>query len=234
MPEPVVRAVAGAFASLAAPRLAVRSSSTIEDGPAGSLAGQFDSYLGVRGLPELLNRIHWAWASLWNARAIRALAAHGLSPLEASQAVLVQEMVETRSAGVLVARDAARGADTLLVNAAWGLGEGISLGAVPGDLFWVRRSTGEILATEPGSGAKQIVLDPSGTGTIETLLPPDRSGRLCLSGAELARLAALGRALLGWTRMIRDVEFGFDEDDALVVFQIRPVAADGTGRGPAV
>ncbi len=233
IPGEVVRAVGSSLRGLVCARLAVRSSATVEDGPAGSLAGQFDTYLGVRGLPELLNRIRWAWASLWNARAVRTLSAVGLSPLDASQAVIVQEMIETRSAGVLVSRDAARGADTLLVNAAWGLGEGISQGGIAGDLFWVRRSTGELLASEAGASAKQIVLDPGGTGTVESLLPPDKAGRLCLNGGQLARLAALARALEGAGRAVRDVEFGFAGDDSLIMFQVRPVvpgSADRSGR----
>lgn len=222
VPAEVARAVSSASAALLAQRLAVRSSSTVEDGPAGSLAGLFDTFLGVRGVAELLNRIRWAWASLWNARALRTLCAAGISPIDAGQAVLVQEMIETRAAGVLVSRDAARGADTLLVNAAWGLGEGISQGGISGDLFWVRRSTGELLASEVGSGARRVVLDPAGTGTIEQMLAPDQAGKLCLDGGQVARLAALARSLEKAGRVIREAEFGFSPDGTLVLFQVRP------------
>ncbi len=234
VPAEVARSIATLLSGLLARRLAVRSSATVEDGSAGSLAGLFDTFLGVSGLPELLNRVRWAWASLWNARALRTLAAAGLSPLDAGQAVLIQETVETKAAGVLVARDAGRGADTLLVNSAWGLGEGISQGGVEGDLFWVRRSTGELLTSQIGSYAKQIVLDPRGTGTIEALVPPDRTGRPSLDGGQLARLAALARVLEGSGRAIREVEFGFSDDGTLLVFQVRPahassIAADDAG-----
>ena len=70
LPEEVVRAVREAFERLGAPRLAVRSSATLEDGPIGTLAGMFDTYLGVTGLDDLLDRLRWSWASLWNSRAI--------------------------------------------------------------------------------------------------------------------------------------------------------------------
>src|SRR6185436_18405589 len=135
VPDEVREAVRAAHDELAASRFAVRSSATLEDGPLGSLAGLFDTYLGVTGFDELLDRIRWAWASLWNARALSALASMGLSPLRACQAVLVQEMIETRSAGVLFSRDPAGRPDTMLINAAWGLGEGISQGEVSGDLY---------------------------------------------------------------------------------------------------
>ena len=105
VPDEVRDAIRAAFETLGVGRFAVRSSATIEDGPLGSLAGLFDTYLGVSGFDDLLDRIRWAWASLWNARALAALSSMGLSPLRASQAVLVQEMIETRSAGVLFSRD---------------------------------------------------------------------------------------------------------------------------------
>jgi pyruvate,water dikinase len=146
----------------------------------------------------------------------------GLSPLEAGLAVIVQRAVETVAAGVLVSRDPVRGPDTLLVNAAWGLGEGISQGVVPGDLFWVRRSTGERLAWERGVTARQVVLDVAASGTLEVDLPEERATRPCLGFDELRRLAALARALDASGRAIREVEFGFGPDGTLYVFQARP------------
>lgn len=223
IPDEVVAAVREAYQGQNLHRMAVRSSATIEDGPAGSLAGQFDTYLGVTGLEELLNRIRWAWASLWNTRALRTMAVSGHSPLGASQAVLVQEMTETRSAGVLFSRDPAGRPDALLVNAAWGLGEGISQGEVGGDLYWVKRSTGELIASETGRSRSMIVLDTDRPGTLEADIPPDRLDRPCLDTDDLGRLAALARALEEATGRSQDVEFGFSEDGTLLVFQVRRV-----------
>jgi pyruvate,water dikinase len=223
IPEEVVLAVREAYAPLAAGRLAVRSSATIEDGPIGTLAGLFDTYLGVAGLPDLLDRLRWAWASLWNSRALAALFAAGASPLRASQAVIVQEMIETRAAGVLFSRDPAGRPGTLLVNAAWGLGEGISQGEVAGDLFWVRRSDGEILAAETGTTKRRIELAPSGMGTVEVPLDASQAGRPCLDPGDLARLAALARTMEEVTGRAQDVEFGFDRAGGLVVFQTRRI-----------
>jgi phosphoenolpyruvate synthase/pyruvate phosphate dikinase len=223
LPDEVRDAIRAAYDELAAPRLAVRSSATIEDGPLGSLAGLFDTYLGVTGFDDLLDRIRWAWASLWNARAVAALHSMGQSPLRASQAVIVQEMIETRSAGVLFSRDPAGRSDTMLVNAAWGLGEGISQGELAGDLFWVRRSTGELLASETGRATHRIELAPTGMGTVEIPLPSEQRERPCLSADDLRRVAALARSLEEVTGRAQDVEFGFDHDGGLIVFQMRRI-----------
>lgn len=223
VPEEVREAIKAAFDTLGADRFAVRSSATIEDGPLGSLAGLFDTYLGVSGFDDLLDRVRWAWASLWNARALAALSSMGLSPLRASQAVIVQEMIETRSAGVLFSRDPSGRPDTLLVNATWGLGEAISQGELAGDLFWVRRSTGELIACETARAEHRIELAPQGMGTVEVPLDAEQRGRPCLTAAELAKVARLARALEDVTGRAQDIEFGFDHSGGLVVFQLRRI-----------
>jgi pyruvate,water dikinase len=227
--EEIAGAIEAALGSLGPARLAVRSSATVEDGAAGSLAGLFDTWLGVSGLDELLHRTRLAWASLWNTRALRAMAATGLSPLDASQAVLVQEIVETRAAGVLFSRDPAGSPDTLLINATWGLGEAISQGDVVGDLYWVRRTTGEELASEAGGATSCLGLDPAGTGTIEIPLSPERAGRPCLGAGDLSRLAAVARALEEATGRAQDVEFGIAEDGGVVIFQVRRIVPTRAG-----
>lgn len=224
IPEDVARAVEVALEDLDGDRFAVRSSASVEDGAATSFAGQFDTALGVSGLPEILQRVRQTWASLWNARALRTMAASGVSPLAAIQAVLVQEMVATRTAGVLVTREPAGRPDMLLINAAWGLGEGISQGDVPGDLYWVQRSTGELIRVEPGEVSTRIMLDPDGTGTLEVPLDSGQAGRPTLTTDDIDRLAELARVLETATGRAQDVEFGLADDGTLVVFQVRRVA----------
>jgi pyruvate,water dikinase len=152
------------------------------------------------------------------------MAASGVSPLAAIQAVLVQEMVATRTAGVLVTREPAGRPDMLLINAAWGLGEGISQGDVPGDLYWVQRSTGELIRVEPGEVSTRIMLDPDGTGTLEVPLDSGQAGRPTLTTDDIDRLAELARVLETATGRAQDVEFGLADDGTLVVFQVRRVA----------
>jgi pyruvate,water dikinase len=230
IPEEVLEALHEAARDLGGSRLAVRSSATIEDGPVGSLAGLFDTYLGVQTFEELVDRVRWAWASLWSGRAIAGLFASGLSPLRASQAVLVQEMVTTRAAGVLFSRDPSGRPDAMLVNAAWGLGEGVSQGEIPGDLYWLRRSTGELLASETGLAERRIDLASKGVGTVEVPLDADQRGRPCLAVSDLGRLAALARSLEEVTGRAQDVEFGFDGSGGLVVFQMRRIVTRPAAR----
>lgn len=223
IPDEVAAAIALAFEPLAGIPLAVRSSATAEDGPMGSLAGLFDTYLGVIGLDGLRDRVRRAWASQWNARALAVLAASGLSPLRIGQAVLVQELVDVRSSGVLFSRDPSGRPDTLLVQAAWGLGEGIAQGDAPADLYWARRSTGEILAAEYSGATHRIAAARDGSGTVELPLAEGDRGRPCLEPEAIRRLARLARALEEGTGRAQDVEFGFTASGALALFQVRRV-----------
>jgi len=223
IPREVCNAMSQALNGRDKTRLAIRSSSTMEDGPVGSLAGQYDTYLGVSGQQEIHNRVRQAWASLWNHQAIRMLTAQGRSLSDPVQAILVQEVIATRCAGVLFSREPAGKPDTLLVNANWGLGEGVSQGEVAGDLYWVRLSTGDLIASETGKGGTRIVLDPERTGTVEEPLPESLNGRPCLEPEDLRRLAELARNLETATGRGQDVEFGFTEGGDLMVFQVRRV-----------
>src|SRR6185436_19947570 len=150
VPREVVEAVHQARQMLRGAPLAVRSSGTHEDGAHASLAGMFDTYLGVRTEADLLDRVRRCWASQWSERALRALEAAGISAHEAGQAVLVQEVVPVVAAGVLLSRDPEGDPGVLLVNAAWGLGESISQGEIPGDLYRLDRRTGAVLARTRG------------------------------------------------------------------------------------
>jgi hypothetical protein len=66
-------------------------------------------------------------------------------------------------------------------------------------------------------------------GTVEVPLPPELRGQACLTPSDLSRVASLARALEDVTGRAQDVEFGFDHDGALVVFQMRRIVPRGTG-----
>ena len=115
------------------------------------------------------------------------------------------------------------GTDRMVVNASWGLGEAISMGEVPGDLFWIDRERGEATAVRPGRPGRWIVPDREQGGTKVEELPEELRGRACLDETQLLRLAELGRLAEDEMGGPMNIEFGFDEEDAPLLFQVRRV-----------
>src|SRR6266487_6830945 len=104
MPTDIVEAVTRAYRDLASGEpipVAVRSSSTAEDLPFASFAGQQDTYLNLVGIKAVLDAVRRCWASLWTDRAVAYRASNGIDHSAVRLAVAVQQMVEAAVAGVL-------------------------------------------------------------------------------------------------------------------------------------
>src|SRR5215207_6241884 len=85
--------------------VAVRSSATAEDLPVASFAGQQDTYLNVRGKPQLLESVRSCWISLFTDRAILYRAQNGFSHREVFLSVVVQKMIMPDLSGILFTSD---------------------------------------------------------------------------------------------------------------------------------
>lgn len=151
VPAEVADAIRAAYADMAEPAVAVRSSATAEDLPGMSFAGQQDTYLNIRGEQALLAAVKDCWASLWNARALAYRARNGVPSKDVALAVVVQELVPAEAAGVLFTANPLSGArDELVVNAAWGLGETVVGGQVTPDTYVVERAGGGVIERRIG------------------------------------------------------------------------------------
>ncbi|WP_217207576.1 PEP/pyruvate-binding domain-containing protein [Streptomyces sp. AC550_RSS872] len=178
--------------------LVVRSSSPQEDTAESSLAGQFASVLDVRG-----------WRGFRTAVQTVLDSAHRPDGTTAPMAVLVQPMLTARVGGVMFGADPVAGrADRILVSAVRGGPDSLVSGARAGTDYWLSRH-GRLLRTESSR--------PAWTESPE-------SGPL-LTRAELFRLARLARRVRQVFGGPQDVEFGFDADGRLWLFQSRPITA---------
>ncbi len=117
------------------PNLAVRSSALDEDGRHNSAAGQYDTLLNVTpdGLGEA---VKMCWMSAFSERAI----AYRRGAAFPGMAVLVQQMIDARAAGVLFTINPINGSwREMTVEAVWGLGEGLVGGQLVPDRYTVIR-----------------------------------------------------------------------------------------------
>lgn len=162
--------------------VAVRSSATAEDLPGAAFAGQQDTYLNIVGSEEVLDAVRNCWASLWTDRAVTYRRERGIDPREVSIAVVVQEMVDAETAGVMFTADPVTGArDRIVVDAGAGLGEAVVSGLVTPDHYVLDRD-GHTLDWTPGLGEVVVRLrfgggvrheNRAGTGPSST--PPGPS-----------------------------------------------------------
>lgn len=226
LPDDVREAVREAYEADGADGfVAVRSSGTAEDLEDASFAGQHDTYLDVRGLDEVLRAIRNCWASLWSTRAVAYRHRTGNDHAEARLAVVVQHMVESEASGVMFTANPLTGAtDEIVVNAGWGLGEGIVSGILTPDQFTFAKRTLRVVEKVMGEKKVRVVRDPqTGIGTVTESTTAEQQSRFCLSDEEAGRLAELGRRVEAYYEgMPQDIEWAYT-DGAFYLLQSRDV-----------
>ncbi|MFG3200873.1 phosphoenolpyruvate synthase [Streptomyces sp. NPDC048192] len=227
----VADAIALAHREAGGGTVAVRSSGAEEDGERHSFAGQFDSFLGVRGLDAVTDRVRRCWASAFSARSLRYRAQRGLPPGTGGVAVVVQRMVAAERSGVLFTADPATGrTDRHVVSAVFGLGEGLVSGAVDADTVVLDAATGQTLSTVVGD--KQERYDGgSGSGCQVSPVPDEDRAALALTGDDLARLHEAGARITAHYGAPQDIEWAI-ADGTLWILQSRPVTTLAPAAGP--
>jgi pyruvate,water dikinase len=166
VPAEVTRSIRAAAEELSDSPVAVRSSGLAEDRADASFAGQYETFLDVRGPDAILNAVRACWASAFSDH-VAAYRATLADPGALSMAVLVQRMVPADAAGVAFSADPVTGArDVATVSAVRGLGERLVSGDVGGEEWSVngtaarrRRSHEDVLDHERALAVAQLARD---------------------------------------------------------------------------
>lgn len=236
LPAALAAALAEGIAALqeragAGVALAVRSSATTEDGSENSCAGQYDTILGVRTLPEVEAAVRQCWASLWSERALAYRRAN-LPDAAPCMAVVVQQMIRSDVSFVAFTEDpVGERRDHVVISASWGLGEAVVSGLVTPDHVVVAPD-GEVIEYVLGDKQVMIIPDTSGSGTREAPVPRVMRTQPALSEAQAREIAAVARDLAARLGYAADLE-GAIAGGQIVLFQARPittldhVSADG-------
>ncbi|MFF7969748.1 phosphoenolpyruvate synthase [Streptomyces sp. NPDC007905] len=220
--ERIAEAIALAYRRAGGEAVAVRSSGPDEDGARHSFAGQFDSFLNVRGLDEVTSHVRRCWASGFSERSLRYRAQRRLPPDAGGVAVIVQRMVAAERSGVLFTADPTTGrTDRHVVSSVHGLGEGLVSGAVDADTVVLDATSGEPLTTV--IGGKQERYDAgSGPGCQVSPVADEDRAALSLTTADLARLHEAGARITAHYGTPQDIEWAIAEG-SLWILQSRPV-----------
>ena len=198
---------------------AVRSSAIEEDGSKASFAGQFKTFLHVpyHRVPECIAQV-WQSANAPHIEAYRKY--HNLSTLP-SMAVIVQEMVYPTVSGVAFSCNPRNGrCDEIVINAVYGLGEGLVSGQLNADEYIVRKKDVEAHITEK---TWRYVAKPSG-GVQRQPLPKALRRTPTLTTQQCLQLAQLIQKLHRHFQHPQDVEFAL-ADGHIYILQSRDITA---------
>ena len=211
------------------PFVAVRSSATAEDLPDASFAGQQETFLNVTE-EDLLDRVRQCWASLFTQRAIYYRQEKGFDHSLVNIAVVVQRMVDAEKSGVMFTSHPSTGDPTMIIEAAWGLGEAVVSGAVSPDNYVVDREEGTIDVTIADKKVLHEKDEETGE-TVERGVPEEKREARVLSEAEIRRLVELGEHVEAHYETPQDVEWAIVGGEDYML-QSRPITTISGSQGP--
>jgi pyruvate, water dikinase len=225
LPPDVLAAISAGYTALCggdAP-VAVRSSATTEDAVDASFAGLQDTYLWVTTLADVLERVRSCWASLYSLESVTYRRKKSLPEAGVAMAVVVQKMVNARTAGVMFTRSPLTGDRSVItIEGAWGLGSAVVGGEVTPDRWVVGKITGEISVREISD--KHIQHIPASGGGIESVpVATEERQKACLSDAELQALRQIGRKVERHYGRPQDIEWAVEQgSNEILLLQSRP------------
>jgi phosphoenolpyruvate synthase/pyruvate phosphate dikinase len=231
-------AIAGAYAALCEldgteVLVAVRSSAAVEDSAEASWAGQFQTFLGVSGADEVLAKVEECWAAALDPHVGAYRTGQQLSPDEGGVAVIVQELVDARAAGVMFTQHPETGDRSLVViESSHGLGEAVVGGDVVPDLFEINKITRQQHRSRLGTKHTEYRLAGGGRGVQARPVDPARQQAWSVSEPELMALTDMAAALEAKLGRGLDVEWAIGTapsthgEEALFALQVRPITVD--------
>jgi len=238
-PQEIARAIREAYQQLCkrygtdAVDVAVRSSATAEDLPDASFAGQQETFLNITGEEQLLEAVRKCFASLFTDRAISYRQEKGFDHLKVALSAGVQKMVRSDLAGsgVMFSIDTETGfPHTVIINAAWGLGENVVQGTVTPDEYRVfkpllkKTDLKPIVEKNLGAKERKLVYAEGGTkSTKNVVTSSEEKFSFVLSDDEILQLARWAKVIEEHYDRPMDMEWAKDgESGRLFMVQARP------------
>lgn len=229
LPGPITDEIAAAYRRLCDEvgvedvSVAVRSSATAEDSVGASFAGEFETWVDIRGVDSVLEHIRKCYAAVYSARVLDYLRHQEVDPHLIEMAVVVQKTVRARSAGVMFTISPVSGdRSRVVIEASYGLGLSVVGGEVTPDRFHVDKVTMKIVQQLPGDKRVEYLRGDAPPTEVEN----QRREALCLAEDEVTALARLGKHLERSHGAPQDIEFAIDRDMPeganIVLLQCRP------------
>ena len=206
--------------------VSVRSSGLQEDTEEAAFAGAAETFLFVSPA-EILDWIKEVWTSFWLTRGILYQSDRTVRQGSAKLAIVVQQMFDSQVSGVIFTTDPVSGRDVIVIEAGYGLGEGVVSGVVGVDRYYVDKADSSVVSVHVGNKAFMVKQRSSGNGT--SIVPVESHLRdvPCLTKNDIRANIAI--ALEEHYALSQDIEFGIAHGK-LSILQTRPVTTRGQGQ----
>ncbi len=221
IPADILKEIDDLYDGTGKPPVAVRSSATAEDLPGASFAGQYSTFLNVKGKEELHEAIKKCWASLWNERAISYRAKQNIVSEDLGHGVVVQKLIAAEKSGILFTANPVNGRrDQLSLSSSWGLGEAIVSGEVDPDQWVIDKKTGETVSAYIAEKKVMTVREAGGTELVS--VESRKQEEPTLDEAERKELLDMAMKVEEYFRSPQDLEWAYAEGRFYLV-QTRPI-----------
>lgn len=202
--------------------VAVRSSSSAEDLQDASFAGQYDTILNVCDEQQLLRAVKQCWASAFSVHVRDYAAQKEIALKDFPMGILIQQMVYPDVAGVIFSLNPmTENTEEIIINASYGLGEGIVSGAVTPDTFIVNKQTTDITKD---LGLKEVKILPINNTIIEVETTQEESEAFCLEDEGILALVSVTNTVETFYSFPVDIEFAI-KNGHIYILQSRPITA---------
>lgn len=239
MPKGIAQDIKKAYQKLSEGKdiyVACRSSATAEDLPDASFAGQQATFLNVKGTDNVIQAVQGCWASLFEPRAIFYREEKGFDHFKVGISVPVQKMVDSEKSGVMFTIDPVSNDQTkITIEAGYGLGEVVVLGAITPDRYWVDKQSLKIVNKEINKQEWMLVRGEKGKGekikiqeageegiNVKMNISSSDQEKQKLSDDEIIELAKLGKKIEEHYKFPQDTEWAI-EGGKIYMLQARPV-----------
>lgn len=222
MPSDLATEIKEAYVKLGGLPVAVRSSATAEDLPDASFAGQQATFLNITGPENVVRAYQKCVASLFEARAIYYRIVNKYDHMKVGLASPIQNLVAGETSGIMFTVDpVSQDANKLSIEAGWGLGEAVVLGAINPDQYIVDKQTMKILSKEVNQQDWKIVTDIKG-GDKHMSVPVNERKKQKLTDDEIVELAEFGLKIEAHYGRPQDTEWAVSKGK-IVFLQSRPI-----------
>lgn len=205
---------------------AVRSSALGEDSARDSFAGQFETYLYVPR-DDIARFILRCWQSIFAPHVQSYLRERGRDGLQMPMAVVVQEMIASQAAGVMFMANPVGALSEVVINAGYGLGEGVVSDMVETDSYSYDRFS-QKWNRQIQRKRFQVLGNPLG-GTEKLPVPEGLQARPVLDVEQCQTLLELGDKVSQLYSHYQDIEWAIDAQERFWLLQSRPITTLAEG-----